>query len=66
MIYAVAQQLQYVKSFQMFPYISECLDAIAVNLEDILMTHKLTPEAGMDKAAVDVQRILDDYWAAQK
>jgi hypothetical protein len=30
------------------------------------MTHKLTPEAGMDKAAVDVQRILDDYWAAQK
>jgi multiple sugar transport system substrate-binding protein len=65
MIYAVSQQSQYVKSFQMFPYISEVLDEVAVNLEDILMTHKLTPEAGMDKAAVGVQRILDDYWAAK-
>jgi ABC-type sugar transport system, periplasmic component len=66
MIYTVSQQLQYVKSFQMFPYISECLDEIGANLEDVLLTHKLTPEAAMDKAAVGVQRILDDYWATHK
>lgn len=62
-IYVVAQQLPYVKTFQMFPYISEVLDEIAVNLEDVLITRKLTPEAAMKKAMDSVQEILDDYWA---
>jgi multiple sugar transport system substrate-binding protein len=62
-IYAVAQQLPYVKTFQFFPYISEVLDEIAVNLEDVLITRKLTPEQGMEKAEQAVQKILDDYWA---
>jgi multiple sugar transport system substrate-binding protein len=62
-IYAVSQQGSYVKSFQMFPLISEVLDEIAVNLEDVLITRKATSEAAMDKATASVQLILDDYWS---
>lgn len=62
-IWTVAQQVQYVKSFQMFPYISEVQDEIAVYLEDCLFTKNLTPEAAMDKAAKAVQTVLDDYWS---
>ena len=64
-IYTVAQQLEYVKSFQMFPYISEVQDEIAVYLESALFTKELSPEAAMKEAAKAVQYILDDYWAAQ-
>jgi multiple sugar transport system substrate-binding protein len=62
-IWTVAQHVQYVKSFQMFPYISEVQDEIAVYLEDCLFTKNLTPEAAMDKAAKAVQTVLDDYWS---
>lgn len=62
-IYTVAQQLPYVKTFQLFPYISEVLDEIAVYLEDVLITRKLTPEKAMEMAEQAVQDILDDYWA---
>ncbi len=62
-IWAVSQQQQFVKSFQQFPLISECLQEIAVNLEDVLITQKQTPEAAMAKATDSVQLILDDYWA---
>ncbi len=65
-IYVVAQQLPYVKTFQFFPYISEIVDEIAVNLEDVLITRKLTPEQAMEKAEKAVQSILDDYWATFK
>lgn len=65
-IYVVAQQLPYVKTFQFFPYISEVVDEIAVNLEDVLITRKLTPEQAMEKAEKAVQSILDDYWAMVK
>jgi len=65
-IYVVAQQLPYVKTFQFFPYISEVLDEIAVYLEDVLITRKLTPEEAMAKAEKAVQQILDDYWATVK
>ncbi|MEN2984205.1 MAG: extracellular solute-binding protein [Dictyoglomaceae bacterium] len=65
-IYVVAQQLPYVKTFQFFPYISEVVDEIAVNLEDVLITRKLTPEQAMEKAEKAVQSILDDYWATVK
>ncbi|MFN4190634.1 MAG: sugar ABC transporter substrate-binding protein, partial [Pseudothermotoga sp.] len=58
-----AQQLPYVKTFQLFPYISEVLDEIAVYLEDVLITRKLTPEKAMQMAEEAVQDILDDYWA---
>lgn len=64
-IYKVSQQLQYVKSFQMFPYISEVQDEIAVYLEAALFTKEMTPEAAMKKAAESVQKIIDDYWSAQ-
>lgn len=62
-IYTVAQQLPYVKTFQMFPYISEMLDSIAVYLEDVLITRNMTPEDAMEAAAEEVQDIIDDYWA---
>jgi multiple sugar transport system substrate-binding protein len=62
-IWTVSQQQQYVKTFQMFPLISECLDEVAVNLEDVLITGKQTPEAAMQKATDSVQLILDDYWS---
>ncbi len=65
-IYVVAQQLPYVKTFQFFPYISEVLDEIAVYLEDVLITRKLTPEQAMERAKKAVQRILDDYWSTAK
>jgi multiple sugar transport system substrate-binding protein len=65
-IYVVAQQLPYVKTFQFFPYISEVLDEIAVYLEDVLITRKLTPEQAMERAEKAVQRILDDYWSTAK
>lgn len=64
-IYKIAQQLPYVKSFQMFPYISEIQDEIAVHLEAALFTHDKTPEEAMADAMEGVQFILDDYWAGQ-
>ena len=65
-IWTVSQQGAFVKTFQMFPYISEVLDEVAVNLEDVLITRKQTPEAAMKKAAESVQEILDDYWATKR
>jgi len=64
-IYKVAQQLQYVKSFQMFPNISEVEAEIAVYLEAALITGEMTPEQAMSEAADAVQLVLDDYWAGQ-
>jgi len=64
-IYTIAQQLPYVKTFQMFPYISEVLDTVAVYLEDVLITRKLTPEKAMSMAAEEVMPILEDYWAGK-
>lgn len=61
-IYRVAQQLPYVKTFQMFPLISEVLDEIAIYLEDVLITRQLTPEQAMSLAAEGVEAILEDYW----
>ncbi len=65
MIYAVAKQASYVKSFQMFPYISEVQDEIAVYLEKALFTKELSAADAMKQAGESVQKILDDYWAAQ-
>jgi multiple sugar transport system substrate-binding protein len=65
MIYTVAQQLEYVRTFQMFPYISEIEAEIAVYLEANLITGEMTPEEAMEEAADAVQLILDDYWAEQ-
>lgn len=61
----VSQQLAHVKSFQMFPYISEVQDEIAVYLDAALFTKELTPAEAMKKASDSVQTIIDDYWAAQ-
>jgi len=65
-IYTIAQQLPYVKTFQMFPYISEIVDTIATYLEDVLITRKLTPEKAMEMAAEEVMPIIEDYWAGKK
>lgn len=61
-IYTVAQQLPYVKTFQMFPYISEVLAEIAVYNEKVLITRELTPEEAMRQAAEAVKEILEEYW----
>ncbi|WP_041083041.1 extracellular solute-binding protein [Thermotoga profunda] len=65
-IYAVAQQLPYVKTFQMFPLLSEVVDAVAVHLEDVLITRRVTPEKAMEQAAEEVRDILEDYWSSVK
>jgi len=65
-IYTVAQQLPYVKTFQMFPLISEVLDTVTVYLEDVLVTQELTPEEAMQTAAEEVRYILEDYWSSQE
>jgi len=62
-IYAVSQDSEYVRQFQMFPLISEIEAEIAVYLEEILVLHSMSPEAGMKEAAFAVQEILDDYWS---
>lgn len=59
-IYAVAQQLPHVKMFEMYPYISEVLDEIAVYVESALITHDLSPEEAMEQAAEAVQYIIED------
>lgn len=64
-IYRVSQQLPYVKTFQMFPYISEVVDEIAVFLERVLIKRDLTPKQAMTLAAENVKEILEDYWAEQ-
>ncbi len=65
LIWTVAQQVPYVKSFQMFPYISEVQDEISVYLQSALLTKELSPEEAMEKASEAVQYVLDDYWAMQ-
>lgn len=65
-IYAVSQTQDYIKSFQMFPYISEVLSELVVYLEAVLLTGDMTPEDALTEAADSVQYILDDYWAEQK
>lgn len=60
-IYEVAQQLGDVKTFQMYPYISEVLDEIVVYVEACLFTGEMTPEEAMAEASEAVQFILDDY-----
>ncbi len=62
-IYAVSQDSEYVRQFQMFPLISEIEAEIAVYLEEVLVLHSISPEAGMKEAAFAVQEILDDYWS---
>jgi multiple sugar transport system substrate-binding protein len=65
-IYTVAQQASYVKSFQMFPNISEVQSELGVYLEGALFTKEMTPEVAMTKAEAAVQALLDDYWATHK
>jgi len=65
-IYAVSQQIEHVRQFQMFPLMSEIEAEIAVYLEEILITRRLSPERGMSEAAFAVEEILEDYWARQR
>jgi len=65
-IYLVAQQVPYVKTFPMFPYVAEILSEIVVYVEEVLINRSMTPEQAMKEAAAAVQEIIDDYWAAQK
>lgn len=64
-VYAVAQQLPYVKTFPFFEYISEVVDEFAVFCQQVLILRSLTPEQAMQQAADAVAEILADYWATR-
>jgi len=62
-LYVAAQQVSYVKTFQMFPYIAEILAEIVPYIEEVLINKSMTPEEAMEEAEMVAQEIIDDYWA---
>ncbi|MBZ4649399.1 extracellular solute-binding protein [Thermosipho sp. (in: thermotogales)] len=61
-LYVAAQQVPYVKTFQMFPYIAEILSEIVPYIEEVLINKTMTPEEAMEEAEQVAQEIIDDYW----